>query len=255
MKPEKPEGEETHIKLNADKRAVLARQIKEVSQGLATLLFFLDSEDGLPISAAGDIVSTTEHRFQEIGQSLNVPTKSGDKIERRSLDLRRANMRIRELEEIIGKGQGPEATQMGIKVLFDQITSWWKLEGFGHISDFGFGEYNLRVTFSCHLFGNFPVLNSERPVSDKERKQLWLESLRQRGFVIKKEDREKRVEDCQQTRDALKALFALRLPGSTIWKFESHESRNGSEMDSVTVIIRKIEEILTLPVLPEGAEE
>jgi len=140
-------------------------------------------------------------------------------------------------------------------VLYDQLSSWWKLEGFGLVSEFGFGEYNLKVTFSCSLFGNFALLNSETPVSDKERKRLWRESLRDRGFVIKEEDREKHVVDCQQTRDALRALFALRLPHATIWKFESHETRTGSEMDSVTVVIRKIEEILTLPVLPEGAEE
>lgn len=249
------EGVKQHIKLDADKTAVLTRQIKEVSQALSSLLYFLDTEDGLPKGAARDIISLSEHRFQEIGHMLNVPTESGERIEQRSRDIRRANLRVRELEEMLGNSQSPEATQMGIKVLFDQLSSWWKLEGFGHISDFAFGEYNLKVTFSCNLFGNFHLLNSETPVSDKERKRLWRESLRERGFVITEDGREKHVEDCQQTRDALQALFALRMPHASIWKIENHKTKTGYEMDSVVVYIRKIEEILTLPVLPVGAEE
>lgn len=249
------ENLDQNIKLNADKTAVLTQQIKEVSQALSSLLYFLGTEDGLPHGAARDIMGVAEHRCQEIGQLLNVPTEADERIEKRSRDIRRANLRVRELETMLGKAQSPEATQMGIKVLHDQLSEWWRLEGFGLTSEFAFGEYNLKVTFSCHLFGDFALLNSETPVSDKERKRLWRESLRERGFVIKQEGREKRVEDCQQTRDAIKALFAQRLPSATIWKFDGHETRTGSELDSVTVVIRKIEEILTLPVPPQKAEE
>lgn len=246
-----PEAEGLHIKLDQDKTAVLTQQIKEVTQALSSLLYFLDTESGLPQGTARDIVSVTEHRFQEIGQILNVPTESNERIEKRSQDIRKANIRIRELETMLGNAQDPQAIQMAIKALSDQLYGWWRLEGFGHVSDLAFGEYNLKATFSCHLFGDFALIGSKTPVSDKERRKLWLDSLRARGFVINQDGREKRVEDCPQTRDALKALFAERLPGASIWKFDGHETKGGSEMTSVTVVIRRLEEIKSLPVAPE----
>lgn len=182
-------------------------------------------------------------------------TESAEKIEKRHGDIRRANIRNRELEEMLGKNQPPQAIQPALKVMCDQLNGWWDLEGFGHISDLAFGEYNLKVLFSCQFIGVKPLIVTPEPISRKERFKLWLAALQDRGFVLLEEDGDKGLKDCPETRQALASLFATRLSSARISKFVSRETKDGSMLTGVEVYIRDISQLLELPVPPADAEE
>lgn len=244
-----PESNKPDIVLDEDATAVVKRLVKEAQQALASLVFFMDSPEPLEHEAARTALSVAEYKMADIGKKLGVETMSGEKVERRHRDLRIANGRVRELEAQLGTAQSPELTQLAVRALDERINAWWRHEGFGLVSETTFGPYVCKVKLSCSLFGDFAVIASETPISDKERKRLWHESLRERGFVLTEEHSEVGVLDCDASRAALSAFISSRLPTGRIVSFENHARRqSGFVLRGAEVVIRKWEEIMTLPV-------
>jgi hypothetical protein len=254
---ERPESNKPDIVLDEDATAVVKRMIKETQEALASLVFFMDSPEPLEHESARSVLSVAEYRMADIGKKLGVETMSGDEIERRHLALRTANGRVRELEAQLGNAQSPQLIQLGVRTLEERINAWWRHEGFGLVSEISFGPYVCKVKLSCGLYGDFAVIASETPISDKERKRLWHESLRDRGFVLTEEYSEVGVLDCDASREALCAFISSRLPTARVVSFENHVRRqSGYVLRGAEVIIRDWEEIMALPVgepeKPEG---
>jgi hypothetical protein len=163
---------------------------------------------------------------------------------------------VRELEAQLGNAQSPELTQLGVRTLEERINAWWRHEGFGLVSETTFGPYICKVKLSCGLYGDYSSTLSETPISDKERKRLWLDSLREQGYVLTDEKHEVGVLDCDASRAALCAFISSRLPTARIVSFENHVRRqSGYVLRGAEVIIRDWEEIMALPVgKPEQPE-
>lgn len=248
---EMPPLDETSIVLTEDQQAVLDRTIKEIQQNLANLIWLRKDGETLMRGVATSVMNLTESHIKTLGELLGVETEASEKIKKRHGEIRAANLEIHRLNALVGSSQDLAQVQLALKSMAEKLYDWWKLEGFGHTSSISFGEYNAKVEFSCMLFGDFSVIASPTPISDKDRKVLWKQSLADRGFVLFKESGNgTRVKDCEQTRSALNDLFGQRLPGSKITRFISHEGKNGSVLDGIEVVIRSIELIGELPVPP-----
>jgi hypothetical protein len=241
------------LKLTKDKNAVALRQIRTISDAMATV--FSTIVDGSAINAelATNCIKVAEFDLADLCKTMGVETDSSKERKQRYADLRTANSRIRELEALLGSTQPPEATQAALKNMADQLNLWWDLEGFGHISEIAFGQYGCKVDFSCNLFGDFRLVDSDTPVSDKSRKQRWYESLQERGFVLVEDDREWSLSDCDASRKVLHDLILSRIPSARVTKFDNHyrQRADGFILRGVEVYIGDIAEILTLPVPPK----
>jgi hypothetical protein len=242
------------IKLTADNRVVALRRITEIQQTVGTIFNII--KDGTPLNAelGENALKVAEYYLGDLGKALGIETEGEAERIERAADLRTANLRIHELEAQLGDAQSPQVTQLGLKRLDDQLNRWWDFEGFGHISSISFEKYGCRVNFSCHLYGDFALVDSKTPVSDKERTRLWHEDLRQRGFVLTEEGREVALVDCDASRKALCDLLRTRIPSSSVFKFENVHKQKSEDflMRGVEVYIHKIEDILTLPLPDTG---
>jgi len=255
-----PEDDDSIIALNADQTAVATKLILELQQAMGTIASVLKGpdasvfKDGLPRGLATNCLSVAEHRMADLGKLLGVATDSAAEMENRFARVRAANMRIHELEAQLGTAQGPDVTKACLRMLDTQLNSWWDLEGFGHISDIAFGKHGCKVKFSCSLFGDFSF-QSETPVSDKERRAMWHESLKERGFVLDQEDRDWDIRDCDESREALLKLFALRLPSAKVISFDNHHygRSGGFKLRGLEVYIHELAEISNLPQNPPKA--
>lgn len=237
------------ISLNADQLAVTAKTIQDVQFAMATIADSLKRTGAVDAQLATSVLRVSEHYLADLGKLLGIPTQTAQEIEERSARLREANLRIRALEKQLGDVQAPALTQLSLNKMADQLNAWWDLEGFGHVSNIHFGAYGCEVDFCCHLFGNFRVIDSDTPVSDKERKRLWHENLAERGFVLTNEGREVAVCDCDQSRKVLMELFAVRLPSASVRSFDNHYKKgSGATLEGVKVFVRDIAEFLALPV-------
>jgi hypothetical protein len=248
-------ADNTEITLNADAQAVLKSKAREVHEAIAILTHFLDQDQALTIEMSSNALRVAEYKIRDIGTLLGVPTEIGAEIEERHQKLREANIEIRSLKDQLGKSQSPELTQLSLRTLERQLRDWWTLEGFGHISEIHFAGYGCRVKLSCHLYGDFPLLDSPTPVSDKERKIMWHNDLRARGFVLLEEDRDPDVVDCDASRKALSDLILARLPSAKIIQVVNHCAGNhGFTIRDVEVIIYNLDDIARLPAVVENKE-
>lgn len=240
-------ADNTEITLNADSQAVLKSKAREVHEAISILTHFLDQDQSLTVEMSSSALRVAEYKIRDIGALLGVPTEGSAEIEERHRKLREANIEIRTLKDQLGKSQSPELTQLSLRTLDTQLRDWWTQEGFGHVSEMHFGGYGCRAKLSCHLYGDFPLLNSPTPVTDKERKVMWHDDLRARGFVLIEEDREPDVLDCDASRKALRDLILGRLPSAKIIKVENHCSgKDGFIIRDVEVIIYNLDDIARL---------
>lgn len=243
-----------HLELTADQSAVLQQKLSDIMLGLGTMAGLLKRGESVPRDLAQSALSLSDYRLAEIGKLVGVDTLSAEKIEERHAEMRKANMRIRELEAQIGASHSPAMAKMSLGVLSQRLMHWWNLEGFGHISEESYNRYGATIKFSCSLFGNFRMIDSDTPISDKERKQMWLQSLRDRGFELHQEGREIDLIDNDNNRRVLLELFAARMPSSLILSFSNHYTRGEiMEMRDIEVRIRDFEDILLLPEPPAEA--
>ncbi|WP_409286848.1 hypothetical protein [Pseudomonas guariconensis] len=253
--PVTPAADKEPLTFTKDQQDDIRASVKKIQQHLQMIPFFFDNE-GLSREMASSVLNLSESELAALGKLMDVPTESAERIEQRHGDIRRANLRVRELEHLLGQAQPIEAIQPALRILCEQLNGWWDLEGFGHISDIAFGEYNAKVSFSCQFIGCKPHLVAPEGATHKERKALWLASLQARGFVLLEDDGAKGIKDCPESRDAMRALFAQRLGNSWIRQFVSRESRTGnSTLVSVEVVICDLALISGLPVPPADAEE
>lgn len=249
-------AEAPFLVLNEDQVAVAQRHIKDAHFALATITQCLEGKMPLTEELVKNCLSVSEYQLRDLCKTLGVETHGAAEIDERHAKLRAANMRIRELEGQLGDSNAPELTQMGVKRLSEHLNKWWDLEGFGHIAELKFGPYGVDVKFSCNLFGDFHLIGSKTPVSDRERKALWYASLAERGFVlcVEEGEREPAVDDCDQSRRTLADLFTSRMPSAFVTSFHGHGRRGQYVLRDVEVFIRNYADILALPV-PEPKED
>ena len=242
-------NQQPDIRLDADASEVTLRKIKDTQFALATIAESIKAGEPLGHELAKNVLRVSEYNLAEIGATIGVETQTAADIENRHAKMRAANLRIHELEAQLGNAQAPEVTQMGLRALSDQLNAWWRQEGFGLVSETAFGPYGCKVTLSCHLFGDFPVIDSPTPVSDKERRAQWLESLRQRGFELVKHTSETEIVDCDASRKVLCDLIMKHMPSAKVCAIQNNNFRGtGFTIRSAEVFISKLSDIQALPV-------
>ncbi|HBN8047042.1 TPA: hypothetical protein ACG5BG_004793 [Pseudomonas aeruginosa] len=244
--PDRSKSDNEPIALSVTADLKVRAAIKKIQEGAASYLYFLNNE-GIPKGTAQDIASGLEFEMKKLGEALGISTEAAEVLEQRHGEIRRANLRIHELEGLLGSQQDPKAIQVALCALTKQLKGWWDLEGFGYVSEEAFGEYSLTVTFSCSTSLAGRHFEVTEPVSSHEREKLWEAYMKRRGFVFL-ENSEGDLHDCPQSRQALARLFATRLPSARIAQFLSYETSAGSAMRAVKVYIRDISEITSLPV-------
>lgn len=243
------------ITLTEDQKAVALRTIRDAQFALATLSEVLQKGRPLEHELARNVLYMGESHVAELGTLFGVETDSAKDKAERYTKLREANARVHALEQQLGKEQSPETIQLGVRSLAQNLYAWWRHEGFGHISEIHFGEYGCSVKFSLSLFGNFRLIQSSTPISDKERRRLWHEELKARGFVLAKEERDMVLVDCEASRTALMDFFAQRIPSATVRSLVNrYRKPSGFELVDAEVYIRDLADIAALPAPAEEAE-
>jgi predicted component of type VI protein secretion system len=259
-----PEDLQGHS-LDADQQAVLKRELVAMMHGLHTLHDTLETDKALPGELTQAVLSTLEYGLADFSRISGFPTETASRVEDRSRLLREANARLTQLETQLGTMVSTTQACLAAKALAKKLDDWWDLEGFGYIRRFALTKQgHIEVDLSCNLYGNFALAHSSTPVSDKERRREWLQSLQARGFVLAEveADHECELVDCDATRMALAALLVKRLPSLQINEYKNHVSQHGaykgvSMLRSVRGHIFNLEDVEALPSdgQTQGAEQ
>jgi hypothetical protein len=242
---------EGHLELDADQRAVALREIAEICSGLGMIHELVSQGRPVDRDLARNILSLTESRNADLAKVCGIELETAQERESRFAHIRSVNQRMRELEEQLGRGASVEQTTEHIKLMSRTVDAWWRKEGFGHVSKMEFTRNgSAEIEFSCHLFGDFRLTGSSKPVSDKMSKQDWFVSLAKKGFLLANEagERDPSLIDNDHNRFILKSLFKEALPSARIISTKNHCVRDAdwSSMSSFNVFVSDLADLMGL---------
>ena len=239
------------VALNADQRAVAAKTLGDLRFGAATLAERLQKYGALPPDLTKSVLSLAQFHIAELATFAGIEIESKTEIEQRHAQLRAANERIRELEHSLGGQVTAEHVSASVQRLAEKLRHWWRCEGFGYISDLSVSEYgHIKVDFSCYLSGDFFLIDSPTPVSDKEAMRLWLQSWRDKGFALTQESssRDWHLADCDENHRLLARMLESTFPSIKIWSTKNSFGRSGERhLVQLSASINKLQEVDALP--------
>lgn len=244
--------------LDEDQSAVLRREVGDMLSALRYLAQLC--EPGRPVQRQliHSILYASESRLAQLGTITGVETDSAAERDRRYVEIRKANLRVRELERQLGGAATAEQTKQSVAHLISKLNHWWRHEGLGFVREAALDTWGgLTVTLSCSLFGTTPLTNSSTPVSDKASRAAWLESLEVRGFVLAEGHGSiGHLAACEASRNALVRFVQGALPSA---QFQNIKTSIGAKqvavMSEVRVYIHNLEDVDALqdPAQEEGS--
>lgn len=248
---ERPYADAAPVILNEDESAVVRREVNAMLSALHHVAQMLEPGKPVDRNMVYNVLHVSESRLAQVGTITGVETNSAAEQARRHADLRKANMRVRELENQLGSGNSTEQTKQGVAYLSKKVQAWWRAAGLGHVRDVTFDSWgNMRVVLSCTLFGPTTLMDSDTPVSDKAQREAWLDSLKVAGFVLAPgHGRMGDVVACDASRDALERLVKGAIPSAAFNRASTRHGRSGAQVYSeVTFFVENPDDIKALPV-------
>lgn len=246
------------VELNADQRAVLAKDLSDQMFGFKHIIDLLKAGKPVQRGLLRSVLYMAEARIVDACKVSGIQLDSATEQEQRYARVRALNERVRELEAQLGQAATPEQTAAHLKVCAENLNKWWRADGFGHVRDVTFTDWgHMKAELSCHLFGDFSLTMSKTPVSDKERRAQWLQDLKDRGFVLVQDDRDLELLDCDQNRKTITELVMRAIPSARVVSTENIWKRGGQMLlRSVSIFIDELGDVHTLrPTREEVAED
>lgn len=239
------------LELSRDATAVLQREIQDMGSTLGTLFALVGGT--VPVSA--ELVHSSLHllesRLAKLSTTFGVPIDTAAEKERRHLELRTANLRIRELEKQRGQSVSAQDTTMAVRALCERFTAWWAKDGLGYVSEVRLSAYGaLEATLSCRA-SSMVFSMSDTPDSDETDLAQWHNRLRERGFEFYQEpgDDDLVLIDSDKNHALLNELIIGSMPSSIIRKTTCNRSRTGIYlMQDMEILVRQLSDIEQLPV-------
>lgn len=242
-----PVPPESDILLNPDKTELAIKSIRSIRGCILTVAEAISRGTALSSTLAFNTMFIAEHDLADLCSVMGIETDGRARVEHRNQELRDAYARIAELEQQVGATVTPEAAQLHLANLKAQLNAWWKLEGFGFVSKLEFDGHGCSVSLSCMMSGR--RFSSKTPVTDKQKDELWTDSLRNAGYVLEQEGTQFQVVDCEATRKVLTDLLRKRLPSATVTQFNNRGNfrTNNIILHNVDIYLTDISDLATLP--------
>lgn len=239
------------VVLTEDEKEVALKTVKDAHFAIQQLYSWLDG-DTLTEEMKETLVSLVDYKVADIGEVLGVDTNSKEKVEEKHAEIRKANQKIRELEEKIGANNPIEGLKEQLKALSKLVDSWWDRDGFGYIKEQKFTSYGNFEAVLGVSFHSFSSSFSKTPASDRLTKKEWIQSLKDKGYQLYEKERVSDIEliDCPENRKLIEEEIENRFPSAMVHGWESRRILNapGSvyELSAIKVNILDLTDIKAL---------
>lgn len=232
------------VVLNEDDRAIALKGLNDLYFSAQQMHEWL-SNDKLTEEAKGLFISLSERCISDVAKATNYESDLAKERERRSADLRKANLRIRELEQQMANMKPIDGLKEQLCLLTNTIKNWWRELGFNHISEITFTDYGGLVVKFAFSLARRSRRFSNKPISDKKEAVDKIQGLRDKGFVLMKEGNELQLVANDTNKKLLISLLEERFPRIQIDTIEASFERDNQEsyIKSVTAYIGELHEI------------
>ncbi|MCU5282345.1 hypothetical protein OCA22_28760 [Bacillus cereus] len=233
------------VVLNEDDKAIALKGLKDLCFSAHQMHEWL-SQNKLTEEAKGLFISLSERCITDVAKATNYESNLAKERERRSTDLRNANLRIRELEQQMANMKPIDGLKEQLCLLANTIKNWWRELGFNHITAISFTDYGgLEIKFAFSL-NQRSILFRRKTVSDKKDAVDKIQVLRNKGFIFMNESNELQLVDNDTNKKLLISLLEERFPSIQIDRIEASFERDNQEsyIKSVTAYIGVLQEVL-----------
>ncbi|WP_242298937.1 hypothetical protein [Bacillus cereus group sp. BfR-BA-01382] len=224
------------VAINEDDKAIALKGLEDLYFSAKQMHEWL-SKDKLTEEAKGLFISLSESYITDVAKATNYESDLAKERERRSADLRNANLRIRELKQQMAEMKPVDGLKEQLHSLTNTIKDWWRELGFNYISEMTFTDYGgLNVKFAFSL---------NRRSRRKKEAVDKIQQLRDKGFVLMKEGNELQLADNDTNKKLLINLLEERFPSIQIERIEASFERDNQEsyIESVKAYIGELHEI------------
>ncbi|MFV5894484.1 MULTISPECIES: hypothetical protein [Bacillus cereus group] len=238
------ENQEKLVVLNADQKAVALKGLKDLFFAAKQMHEWL-SEDTLTEEMKGTLISLSECHISDVAKATNYESNLAKERAERHVDIRNANIRIRELEQQMANMKPIDGLKEQLAGLTRKVDEWWDELGFNYISEMSFSKWGgLDIKFGFQL-GRLSRSFSSTPVSDKEEDEDKIQQLCNKGFIFTEEDREAHLADNDTNKQLLVQLLEERFPSIQITGMETWSGRRNREahIRYVTAYLGELHEI------------
>lgn len=157
------------VALNEDDKAIALKGLEDLYFSAKQMHEWL-SKDKLTEEAKGLFISLSESYISDVAKATNYESDLAKERERRSADLRNANLRIRELKQQMANMKPIDGLKEQLHSLTNTIKDWWRELGFNYISEMTFTDYgglNVKFAFSLkrrsRMFSGKPFQIKKKP--------------------------------------------------------------------------------------------
>lgn len=210
-----------YVVLNKDQKAVTLEGLKKLSQ-VASHMHKLVQNDTLSEDMKGKLLSLAEFHLTDVAKEVNYEANLAKEREKFYAEIREKHKQIEELEEKLANANPIDGLQEQLKTLSGKVEDWWRELGFTFISDMDFSSRGggLQITFAFSL-ESYSRMFSKTPISDKEKEEDKIQSLRDKGFTIINDGSELCLAATDNNQALLISLLQERFPSIQIQGMET----------------------------------
>lgn len=243
-------SDDKFVELSADDKECVLKSTKDLFFAAKQLHEWI--HDGqLKVDMKDVLTSLIESHFVDVSKLLDYESHLAKEHEQRYIDIRKANGRIRELEQMLADSKPIDGLGEQMRKLYETVRDWWNKDGFHHVGEFKYWAYGQANMEFCFML-DYSYSHSRTPASDRLNKEQYIERLKKQGYEIQdiKGDGLK-VIDTPNNRGLLTELLKQRFPSLKIHKFNNWSAGRNDDI----FVLRNIEaSIYDLKDIPVGSE-
>jgi len=193
------------------------------------------------------LFSLLESYTSEASKVMKYDSQATARILERYADIRNANKRIQELEEMLANTTPVTGLKELLYSMHRALYDWWEEQGFNLVTDDEFGNYGYKGKF-C-LDTSYISFDSTRPVTEEKEHKSRLEQMIEEGYEFVKEDRREYVLiDTPKNRELITKIVKDKFPSFEIYKWENWKlhKADGFKLRSFEGYIRDFNELKSL---------
>lgn len=230
-----------NIVRNEDKTIVEdkdGKMLKDVTKAFNDITFNLSycheqlKKGALTVGMKENHLALSEHYLIDFLKIMDYDSILGKEMEERHANIKSLNIENRELRKQLGEKVTNEDAREKMKNLSELIRSWWRVKGFGHVSEIKFSEYG-----SAEVELSGMICSSLLDNKEKKDKEKYLIDL---GFGIDDGD----VVFNDECLRLLGVLITEQYPSAFITETRVwHGRREASKLRGIHIIIQNLDDI------------
>lgn len=219
-----------------DQKSVVERELKSV---LGSMSMLLDSvkKDELTEEMKEMLPKLIDSYFSQIKKTIGyIGEKSEREKEIEESIIESLRKEVEDLEKALKEQDSIASIAANVKMLFEKIKKWWRIEGFNYISECYITENgNVSLKFGF-ILESFTASYSDTPVTDRKNMMTKLDYLKSKGFEFAKKRRGYGLDivDNDNNRKLLIEMVQEAFPSAKVFKFNNH-LRSTKDLDCFVV--------------------